>query len=197
MWITLAVVGVLAMAGGVAWQMWPPKETTVAVPARVCDDALPGTDVKSLLPEKGEPFSQWHTGVFNPEQPYTKKEPGTCKVYGGGKSVTIKHSLYAGSDYTMKNVARDAISTGAIRIVLGEAQGFHKGDTVYLFTACSSKHAETKSLVEVDVTYRKTSDRTVIQKMALLAADTLRLESRNLWTCEGADDLPNSPPRIG
>ncbi|MEU6510635.1 hypothetical protein [Streptomyces sp. NPDC046942] len=197
MWITLAVVSALAIAGVVAWQMWPSEEAAVAVPSRVCDDALPGTDVKALLPEKGKQFSQWHTGVFNPEEPYTKGEPGTCKVYGGGESVTIKHSLYAGESYTMKDVAHDASATGATRIVLGEAQGYHKEDTVYLFTNCSSKQSGTESLLEVDVTYQKTTARTAIQRMANLAADTLRLEARKLWACDGADALPNSAPKLG
>jgi hypothetical protein len=197
MWIALAVVGVLAVAGVVAWQMWPSAETSVAVPARVCDDALPGADVEALLPEEGKPFSQWHTGVFNPQEPYSKKEPGTCKVYGGGKSITIKHSLYSGSDYTMKDAARDANAAGATRITLGKATGFHEGDTTSLFAACSSEQAQTKALVEVDVTYQKTTDRAVIQKIASLAADTLRLEARKLWTCDGANDLPNGNPRVG
>ncbi|MEU1401337.1 hypothetical protein ABZ471_03045 [Streptomyces sp. NPDC005728] len=196
MWITLAVVGVLAVAGALTWKLWPSEEPSVAVPARVCDNALPGVDVKALLPEKGEPFTEWHTGSFNPMGGYAAKVPGTCKVYGGGKAVTIKHSLYVGSDYTMKDVARDA-SVAATRIAFGEAKGFHEGDTAYLFTNCSSAQDKTKALVEVDVTYEKTTDRAVIRKVASLAADTLRLESQKLWTCDGADDLPKGSPQVG
>jgi hypothetical protein len=197
MWISLAVVGVLTVAGVAAWQLWPSEEAAVAVPARVCDDALPGADVKALLPKEGKPFTQWHTGVFNPREPYPKKEPGTCKVYGGGESITIKQSLYSGSDYTMKEVGRDATAAGAIRITLGQAHGFHKGDTTSLFVDCSSDQDQTKSLVEVDVTYHQTSDRAVIRKMASLAADALRLEAQKLWTCTGADDLPSGGPQVG
>lgn len=196
MWIALAVVGVLAVAGVVAWKVWPSEETSVAVPARVCDDALPGADVKALLPKKGKAFAQWHTGVFNPQEPYTKKESGMCKVYGGGESVTIKQSLYSGSDYTMKEVSRDATAAGSTRITLGEAEGFHKGDTTSLFVDCSSEQGQTKSLVEVDVTYQKTSERAAIRKMASIAADTLRLEAQKLWTCTRADDLPNGSPQV-
>ncbi|MEW2255896.1 hypothetical protein [Streptomyces sp. NPDC047869] len=183
------------MTGMVAWQVWPSEKPDVAVPARVCDDALPGADIAALLPEKGKPFTQWHAGVLNPEHPYTRKAPGTCKVYGGGKSVRIEHSLYAKADYTMKEVARDASATGATRITLGEAEGFHKGDTTSLFTDCSSDQG--RAVMEVDVTYQMTSGRAVIQKMAALAADTLRLEARKLWACDGADQLPNGTPRIG
>ncbi|WP_159050491.1 hypothetical protein [Streptomyces cellostaticus] len=190
-------MGVLAGAGVTAWQMWPSEEATVAVPAHVCESALPGADVKALLPAKGKQFAEWHTGTFNPEGGSASKVPGTCKVYGGGKSVTIKHSLYAGSDYTMKDVARDASSKGATRIALGEAKGFHEGDTTYLFVDCSSVQDETKALVEVDITYQKTTDRAVIQKMASLAADTLRLEAQKLWTCDGADGLPKGSPQVG
>jgi hypothetical protein len=197
MWIALATVGGLAAAGVLTWQLWPSQETDVAVPARVCDNALPGVDVKALLPETGKPFSQWHTGVFNPEEPYSKKEPGTCKVYGGGKSVTIKHSLYSGSDRTMKDITREASAAGATRIALGEAKGFHEGDTTSLFSDCSSAQAETKAVVEVDVTYEETTDRAVIRKMAALAADTLRLEARKLWDCNGAGDLPSGIPQVG
>ncbi|MEV7691327.1 hypothetical protein [Streptomyces bungoensis] len=196
-WIAVAIVGVLAGAAVVAWRFWPAGESDVAVPARVCDNALPGPDVKALLPVKGKPFSQWHTGVFNPDEPYVKKVPGTCKVYGGGQSVTIKHGLYSGSGYTMQDVARDASSSGAIQVTLGEAKGFHKGDTTSLFADCSSNESNGKALVEVDVTYRNTTDQAVIQKMASLAADTLRLEARKLWACEGADALPNSRPQVG
>jgi hypothetical protein len=195
LWIVLASVVVLAVVGVVAWQMWPSGDSDVAVPARVCDNALPGADVKTLLPEKGKQFSQWDTGVFNPAEPYTKKAPGTCKVYGGGKAVRIEHSLYSGADYTMKEVARDASAAGATRIMLGEAEGFHKGDTTSLFADCSS--GQGKAVVEVDVTYHKTSDRAVIQKMASLAADTLRLEARRLWDCDGAHSLPNGIPQLG
>ena len=196
MWIALAVVGALAVAGVVAWQLWPSEKSAVAVPARVCDSALPGADVKALLPEKGKPFTEWHTGTFNPEAGAAKQKPGTCKVYGGGKSVTIDHSLYFGSDYTMKDVARDASAAGATGIVLGEAKGFHKGDSTSLFTDCSSEQDKTKALLEIDVTYEKTTDRAVIRKMASLAADTLRLEARELWKCDGADSLPNGSPEI-
>ncbi|MFF2203934.1 hypothetical protein [Streptomyces sp. NPDC058145] len=47
------------------------------------------------------------------------------------------------------------------------------------------------------MTYEKTTDRAVIQKMAALAADTLRLEARKLWACGGAEHLPNGTPRVG
>ncbi|GGW81493.1 hypothetical protein GCM10010503_68580 [Streptomyces lucensis JCM 4490] len=194
-WLAAAAVGVLAVAGVAAWQMWPSGEPDVAVPARVCEGALPGTEVKALLPEKGKQFSQWHTGVFNPEEPYTRAAPGTCKVYGGGRAVRIEHLLYSGSDYTMKDVARDAGAAGATPIALGAAAGFHKGDTTSLFIDCSSDQG--KAVVEVDVTYRKTSDRAVIRTMASLAADTLRLEARGLWDCDGAERLPNGSPRVG
>ncbi|MEU1705121.1 hypothetical protein ABZ478_06910 [Streptomyces sp. NPDC005706] len=70
-WSTAAAVGVLAVACVVAWQLWPSDDADVAVPARVCDDALPGADVAALLPENGKPFTQWHAGVLNPEHPYT------------------------------------------------------------------------------------------------------------------------------
>lgn len=197
LWIALAAVVVLAVAGVVAWQVWPSgdSDSDVAVPARVCDDALPGADVAALLPEKGKPFTQWHTGVLNPEHPYARKAPGTCKVYGGGEAVRIEHSLYAKADYTMKDVARDASAPGATRITLGAAEGFHKGDTASLFADCSA--GQDKAVVEVDVTYRKTSDPAVIRKMASLAADTLRLEARKLWDCAGADSLPAGTPRVG
>ncbi|KUN76009.1 hypothetical protein AQJ66_35275 [Streptomyces bungoensis] len=197
MWIAVAIVGVLAVAGLVAWRFWPAGESDVAVPARVCDNALPRSDVKALLPARGKPFSEWHTGVFNPDEPYVKKVPGTCKVYGGGQSVTIKHGLYSGAGYTMQDVARDAHASGATEITLGEAKGFHNGDTTSLFAACPSEQSDGKTLVEVDVTYRKTTDQAVIRKMASLAADTLRLEARKLWACDGANDLPNGRPLIG
>ncbi|MGW5371708.1 hypothetical protein ACWER6_35790 [Streptomyces sp. NPDC004009] len=195
LWIALAAVVVLAVAGVVAWQVWPSGDSDVAVPARVCDDALPGADVAALLPDKGKQFTQWHTGVLNPEHPYARKAPGTCKVYGGGEAVRIEHSLYAKADYTMKDVARDAGAPGATRITLGAAEGFHKGDTTSLFTDCSA--GQDKAVVEVDVTYRKTSDPAVIRKMASLAADTLRLEARKLWNCAGANSLPAGAPRVG
>lgn len=91
--------------------------------------------------------------------------------------------------------AGGAGAAGATRISLGGAQGFHKGDTTSLFADCSSEQG--KALVEVDVTYRKTSDRAVIRKMASLAADTLRFEARKLWDCDGADSLPDGVPRLG
>jgi hypothetical protein len=118
-------------------------------------------------------------------------------VYGGGKSVTIKHSLYSGSDRTMKDITREASAAGATRIALGEAKGFHEGDTTSLFSDCSSAQAETKAVVEVDVTYEETTDRAVIRKMAALAADTLRLEARKRWDCNGAGDLPSGIPQVG
>ncbi|MGW4436095.1 hypothetical protein ACWELO_10085 [Streptomyces sp. NPDC004596] len=183
------------MACVVAWQFWPSDDPDVAVPARVCDEALPGADVAALLPEKGKPFTQWHSGVLNPGHPYARKAPGTCKVYGGGEAVRIEHSLYAKADYTMKDVVRDASAAGTTRITLGEAKGFHKGDTTSLFADCSSDQG--RAVVEVDVTYQKTSDRAVIRKMASLAADTLRLEARKLWGCTGADSLPAGAPRVG
>ncbi|MFF0779651.1 hypothetical protein [Streptomyces sp. NPDC003720] len=37
----------------------------------------------------------------------------------------------------------------------------------------------------------------MIQKIAALAADTLRLEARELWACDGAEHLSNGTPRIG
>ncbi|WP_411148594.1 hypothetical protein [Streptomyces sp. A30] len=195
--IALAVVGALAVAGAVVWQVWPSEEPAVAVPAQVCDDALPGAVVKELLPEKGEPFSQWSSGVLNPQEPYRKQAPGTCKLYGGGKAITINHSFYLQSEYSMEDAVRGAKEEGLTRITLGKAVGYYKGDTVFLFADCSSKAAETEALVEVNVTFEKTTERTVIQNMASLAADTLRLETRELWTCDGADDLPNGSPQIG
>lgn len=194
-WPTAAAIGVLAVACMAAWQVWPSEKPGVAVPARVCDDALPGADVAALLPDKGKQFTQWHTGVLNPEHPYARKAPGTCKVYGGGEAVRIEHSLYAKADYTLKDVARDASAPGATRITLGAAEGFHKGDTTSLFADCSA--GQDKAVVEVDVTYRKTSDPAVIRKTASLAADTLRLEARELWACDGAERLPNGAPRVG
>lgn len=196
MWIALAAVGVLAVAGVVVWQVWPTEEPAVAVPTNVCDDALPGTTVKALLPAKGKPFTEWHTGVLNPRGLYRKAESGTCKVYGGGKSITISHSRYSGSDFTMQDVAHDSKAAGTVRITLGKALGFHEGDTTSLFVDCSFRNVQEQALVEVDVTYEKTEDRAVIQKMASLAADTLRLEARKLWNCEGADSLPNGSPQV-
>jgi hypothetical protein len=197
MWIALAVVGALAVAGVVVWQVWPSEEPAVAVPARVCDDALPGAAVRALLPEKGKAFSEFHTDAFNPKNLHTEAKPGTCKMYGGGKSIKIGHSFYLQSEYSMEDAVRGAKRESLTRITLGKAVGYYKGDTVFLFADCSSKAAETEALVEVDVTFEKTTDRTVIQNMASLAADTLRLEARELWTCDGADDLPNGSPKIG
>lgn len=97
----------------------------------------------------------------------------------------------------MEDAARGANKAGANRVTLGKAEGYYKGDTVFLFAACSAKDAEDQTLVEVDVTYEKTTDRAVIQNMASLAAETLRLEARELWDCEGADALPNGSPQVG
>ncbi|MFD3501806.1 hypothetical protein [Streptomyces sp. NPDC058678] len=190
-------MGALAVAGVVAWQIWPSEEPAVAVPAQVCDDALPGAAAKVLLPDKGKPFSDWASGVFNPRYPYKRAGSGTCKLYGGGKAITIEHSFYLQSEYSMQDVARGAEQAGNKKITLGKAHGYYKGDTVFLFADCSPKAAEAKALVEVDVTFEKTTDRTVIQNMASLAADTLRLEARELWACEGADELPNGSPQVG
>ncbi|WP_158778698.1 hypothetical protein [Streptomyces cellulosae] len=195
--IALAVVGALAVAGVVAWQVWPSEEPAVAVPARVCDGALSGAAVRELLPEKGKPFAEWHSGAFNPRSVDSKQRPGTCKVYGGGKSVRIDHSSYLQSTYSMKNVDRGASMAGNIRITLGKAIGYYKGDTVFLFADCTGKYDKEKALVEVDVTYEKTTNRATIQNMASLAADTLRLEAREIWRCESADALPNGSPQVG
>ncbi|MFI6929938.1 hypothetical protein [Streptomyces sp. NPDC050287] len=195
--IALAVVGVLAVAGVVAWQVWPSEEPAVAVPARVCDGALSGAAVRALLPEKGKSFAEWHSGAFNPRSIDVKQRPGTCKVYGGDKSVEISHSFYLQSDYSMKDADRGASMAGNTRITLGKALGYYKGDTVFLFADCTGQYDKEKTLVEVDVTYEKTTNRTAIQNMASLAADTLRLEARELWRCETADALPNGSPKVG
>ncbi|MDH6623753.1 hypothetical protein M2271_001545 [Streptomyces sp. LBL] len=97
----------------------------------------------------------------------------------------------------MENAARGAREAGVNRITLGKAEGYYKEDTAFLFVDCFAKDDEEKTLVEVDVTYEKTTDRAVIQNMASLAAETLRLGAREVWDCESADALPNGSPQVG
>ncbi|MFJ8749812.1 hypothetical protein ACIREO_10815 [Streptomyces sp. NPDC102441] len=191
-------LGVLVVAGvGVALFL-PDQEPALSVPGRVCQEAVPGTHVKSLLPEKGEAFEEGSTN-FMADAP---KGSGKCDLSGGGRDFEIRYSRIQDPEFTRETVEGKAARPGYTPISLGTAEGYvGSNDRAALFVDCPYSKGR-KDLLEVSVGVgglpeADAEDSTRAAELSALTADVARAVARDVERCEGAADLPDSAPKIG
>lgn len=193
--IALTTLGVLAVAGLGAWVLWPSEEPVVAVPDRVCQELVPSTHVKSLLPERGEAFEQGATNFV----PDLSKGLGDCELSGGGKTISIRYGMIQAADFTLDSVARDANKPGRTPLSLGAAEGYLRQAGGSLLVACPYAKGS-NDLLDVSVGVEglsDTEDGATMKEIGGLTADVARVIAQEVENCEGAEDLPDTAPKIG
>lgn len=188
-------VAVVAVVG--AWALWPSEEPVIAVPDRVCGNALPGEPIRDLLPERGKGFEEEVVGSSSPGSISTVWK---CRLIGGGQSVYLTSSpLLDPDDYGPEDIAKDAGKPGNVPISWGANRGVVEGNTVALYVGCESSDGR-DSLLAVSTSVNggdgKLKDRATREKTVALAADTARFVAARVDFCEPAP-LPDTPPKIG
>jgi hypothetical protein len=192
---------VLALAGVTVWQVWPGEESAVSVPSKVCENAVPSTSLKALLPETGESFEEERSYNFSSSRSRGVDGPtaGDCELSGGGKSLTINYRRLQSPDLTFDDVKRDAAEPGSTLITLGPAQGYIRGARTELFVSCPFATGRA-DLLEIEIGasgFSDEADSDTKQDLAGFAADTARVVAQELVGCESADDLPAGVPKLG
>jgi hypothetical protein len=197
--LAIAVPGVLVAFG--TWWRWPLQQSTVTVPAKVCQESLPDDAVKSLMPERGEKFQEKNAYNFasagHSQKSMRDWGLGQCLLTGGGVSVEVEYRLLQGGEYTRDDVERDAHQSGSTSLTLGDATGYLDGPGAHLFVNCPVR-AGGDELLEISVGVggegADVKDRTVRASAAALAADTARHAAQEIRHCAGAERLPGAPP---
>lgn len=188
-------LGVAALVGLGAWALWPSEEPAVAVPERVCQELVPSTHVKSLLPARGEAFEQGSSNFV----PDLSKGLGKCELSGGGKTINIRYGMIQAADFTLDSVARDATEPGKTPLSLGAAEGYLRQAGGSLLVACPYEKGS-NDLLDVSVGVEGLSeaeDGATMKEIGGLTADVARVITQQVENCEGADDLPDTAPKIG
>ncbi|MEV4993942.1 hypothetical protein ACFVTT_02510 [Streptomyces niveus] len=193
----LVSLGVLAAVGLAVGLLVPDqKKPTVAVPDQVCQELLPSTHVKPLLPENGEAFEEEKSVNFGVG---ASKGRGSCDLSAGGSALAISFSRIQDPEYTMDTVARQAEEPGRTPISLGPAAGYLGDYNTWLYAPCP--HAKGRGdllAVKVGVSgVPEIKDRATMEKVAALTADVTRAVAREVEDCEGAGELPDTAPEIG
>ncbi|MEV0775576.1 hypothetical protein [Streptomyces sp. NPDC050428] len=191
----MTALGVLAVAGVGGWALWSAEEPAVAVPDRVCQEMVPSTQVKSLLPERGEAFEQASSNFV----PDSAKGLGSCELTGGGKTINIRYGMIQAADFTLDSVTRDATEPGKTPLSLGPAKGYLREAGGSLLVACPYEKGR-NDLLDVSVGVEglpDTKDGATTKEIAALTADVARAVAREVENCEGADELPDTAPEIG
>ncbi|MEU1485197.1 hypothetical protein [Streptomyces sp. NPDC005752] len=180
-----------------AWALWASQEPAIAVPDRVCADALPGGPVRGLLPGHGEGFDE---DLFGSSSATSVSTPWKCTLSAGGQSVQLSEFLILSEDdYSSQDIVRDAAKSGNIPLSWGAQKGFIEGNTVSLYVGCESAEGrpvllETHTGISEGRTRLK--DRSVQEAVTALAADFTRFTSARVDHCKPVE-LPDSAPKIG
>ncbi|MBM7437135.1 hypothetical protein [Streptomyces sp. HB132] len=189
-----AAMGVLVVAGvGVALFL-PDQKPALSVPDRVCQEAVPGTHVESLLPESGA-FEESSMNFMAD----ASKGLGKCDLSGGGGDLEIKYSRIQEPDFTWDSVQQDASKPDNTPLSLGPASGYVGNNRAELFVDCPYSKVR-KDALEVSVGIAgvsETEDSTRTAELSALTADVARAAARDVIGCECAADLPDSAPKIG
>ncbi|MEU2676306.1 hypothetical protein ABZ638_05375 [Streptomyces sp. NPDC007107] len=188
----------VVVAAGAGLVLFQPdhREPALSVPDRVCQEAVPGTHVKALLPRTGVPFQEERAVDFVVGGP---EELGRCDLSGGGTDLEVTYKMVQEADFTWESVQRETAKPGRTLIWLGEARGYTGSDRAALFVDCPSGEGR-KDVLEVSVGVEpapeaEAGDRTA--ELSALAADVARVIGHELKHCEGASRLPYGPPQPG
>ncbi|MEC4019182.1 hypothetical protein [Streptomyces sp. H27-D2] len=192
-------LGVAVLAGLGVWKFALSQDLAVAVPDRVCDNALPGGTVQELLPERGKAFEEKLYGFASPE---SVSSVWKCSLDGGGKHISIAYFPVLDPDgYGPEDVERDAARPGNAPVAWGDTKGFVDGSAVSLFVSCrGSKNRDI--LLEITTGVGGYGDKRLkdlpgtVEQVAALAAETARFVAPRVEFCE-APSLPEAPPVIG
>ncbi|NUL07480.1 hypothetical protein HRW07_30540 [Streptomyces lunaelactis] len=199
-WAIPAGLTALALAGLATWQFWPSGDPTLSIPEKVCEGALPSDWVKTLLPERGESFQEKNAYNYSDATPGGRESPGggKCNLSGGGEKLMINWYRMQSAGFTPEDLERDAAKPGSTPIKLGEAWGYHSGPGVDLFASCPyTKDRGALLAIQIGLSGLPDEvDRATIQHLANLAADAARVVARDVIGCEGAENLPDGPPRL-
>ncbi|MFJ4838435.1 hypothetical protein [Streptomyces sp. NPDC088746] len=193
--IVFAALGVLVVAGVGVAVFLPDQKPALSVPDRVCQEAVPGAHVKSLLPENGEAFEEGSTNFMAD----ASKGLGKCDLSGGGRDLEIKYSRIQEPDFTWDSVRQDASKPDNTPLSLGPASGYVGNNRAELFVDCPYSKGRRDAL-EVSVGIAgvpDTEDTTRTAELSALTADVARAAARDVVGCERAADLPDSAPKIG
>ncbi|MFD9498230.1 hypothetical protein [Streptomyces sp. NPDC060035] len=187
----------MVLIGLGAWALWPWEEPAVAVPDRVCGDALPGDPVRDLLPEHGKGFEEY---LFGSSSATSVSTTWKCTLSAGGQSVHLeKYLILSTDDYSSQDIARDAAKAGNTPLSWGTEKGFIEGNAVSLFVGCTSSKGSPVLLVTrtaVSGGDAELKDRAAQEEVTALAADIARFMAARMDYCE-PHELPDDAPTIG
>ncbi|MFD0417150.1 hypothetical protein [Streptomyces sp. NPDC127108] len=201
-----AVSAAVAASVGVAvWQLSPSDETAVSVPARVCDESLPAKAVAQILPKSGKEYFEYINGnafgtTFRPGE-----SPPICTVTGGGQRIRVEYNRHfnapsleiMAADDARKQAKKESKAPGNASLSAGESYGYASEHGAALLLDCRDD-GET-GIVEVSVDAGKdfSADSSDIKAFAELAAETLRMATRQVYHCDDSKPLPAGPPALG
>lgn len=186
-WIVIITLG-LAGLTALGWRVFQPSsEPVVAVPARVCDDAIEGSSVSSLFPRHGSSFKE-ETREFGSGSAGTG---GSCFLYGGGMKIEINYLLHPSGAFTEASIGEMAKVVGRSPLVVGKAKGYVSDTDGVLFVSCP-REGDSGSLVRIEAGYLQHSDDTQSswrKEFRDLTVSAARYVAQDVLKCEGAESL--------
>ncbi|WP_406106293.1 hypothetical protein OG698_28335 [Streptomyces sp. NBC_01003] len=206
-WLLAGLSVLVIIVGVLVWSSRSSGKKVVAIPGSVCQQALPSSDIKALLPKEGEEFKEVPitTGFALPAEPSVHGGGGSCDLSGGGQAIGIQYNLLL-DGYPDEKIQKDAARAGLRALSLGEAKGYvgqvkrHPKDltTASLYMDCPKPEVrDSKYVLNVAVTRTgNRADATTRQHVVSLISEATRVVAREILGCKDAGRLPNGPAKV-
>ncbi|MFE6775343.1 hypothetical protein [Streptomyces sp. NPDC057702] len=171
------------------------EDRATKVPERVCEDRIPGGQVKPLLPARD--------GKLKEETLYFDRlyDQGHCIL-----STKNEEVLIAVESIPVYRYPRESTQRQGIPISLGPAYGYmSKEHSIQLYIPCAAKYKTQRVVVGVTATTNQPDTATAPpraepvegdDKVAAFTAAVAREITRDWLKCPGADKLPDGPVKI-
>ncbi|GAA4664955.1 hypothetical protein GCM10023324_14700 [Streptomyces youssoufiensis] len=181
------------LTGAGAWWMFSPAEDTIAIPQKVCDEAISSDALREALPKKGERFREEssHLGTYY----------GDCRVTAGGERATFSYINNPGNVYH-----RDQIQKKGVPVSLGGAYGYMAPNhVILLYVPCAIQRSTDRILVHTDTSMSTQDDAEEYgrakpvkgdKELTLFTGAVARGLTRGPLNCPDADKLPEGPVKI-
>ncbi len=196
---------VAVLVGVAVWQLWPSDETVVSVPARVCDKSLPAKAAAQILPKSGKKYFEYINGTGFGAEFRPGESPPTCTLTGGGQRIRVEYNRHfnapsleiMAADDARAKVREESRTPGNASLSIGESYGYTSKHGAALLIDCRDD-GET-GIIEVSVDARKDSsaNSSDTEAFAELAAETLRMATRQVYRCDNSTALPAGLPTLG
>ncbi|MFG2781287.1 hypothetical protein ACGFY7_25980 [Streptomyces prunicolor] len=178
-------------------------DPAIGIPSKVCQNALPSTDLKELFPSKGKAFEEDSTtnGFVVPAKPLLRAGGGTCYLSAGGEDMSVKHYALLDGIAEAEKSRLGAAKLGPATLTLGKAKGTitttPPSATLYVdcpFPAFKDPNGVVKISILISA---KKADESTLSHLAAFTADVTRIVTQDILGCEGADALPDGPAKAG